>query len=86
MGKCQPQLHRQTFEDKEWQLIITMSGTEVLTQVQQKGVELKEELFYKKTKKNKKKNEGSKSTQPWSLWSEGEAPGAPNHDSVHGGD
>ena len=55
MGKCQPQLHPQTFEDKEWQLIITMSGTEVLTQVQQKGVELKEELFYKKTKQNKKK-------------------------------
>ena len=55
MGKCQPQLHRQTFEDKEWQLIITMSGTEVLTQVQQKGVELKEELFYKKKKTKKKR-------------------------------
>ena len=47
MGKCQPQLDPQTFEDKEWQLIITVSGTEVLTQVQQEGVELKEKLFYK---------------------------------------
>jgi len=71
VGKCQPQLDPQTFEDKEWQLIITMSGTEVLTQVQQEGVELKEKLFLQN------KNECSKSTQPWSLWSLRERPQGP---------